>query len=138
MTARRYAEDTKVPAGQSQDQIKALLRKAGADSIAVYESAEQSAIAFRLQERLYKVTVPISKAAKNPGQDERRAWRLLLLLLKAKCEAINEGATTVEREFLADMLMPDGQTVGEWASPQLALAYKNGAMPTQLLIGGSK
>jgi len=138
MADRRFAEDTKVPVDRSQAAVKAELRKAGADQIAVYESADKSAVAFRLEARFYRITIPTTPGAKNAAQDERRAWRLLLLLLKAKLEAVREGATTVEREFLADMLMPDGSTVGEWAGPQLAIAYERGQMPAQLMIEGPK
>lgn len=133
----RYAERTIVPASQSQDSVKKLLRAAGSDQIAVYEAADKSAVAFRVDGRFYRITVPIALKA-DAAQEERRAWRLLLLLLKAKLEAVREGATTIEREFLADMLMPDGSTVAEWTAQPLALAYKEGAMPGQLLLPGRK
>lgn len=28
------------------------------------------------------------------------------------------GESTMEREFMADLVLPDGRTVGEWAVPQ--------------------
>jgi hypothetical protein len=133
--ARRFAEDTRVPVGQSQDAVKKLLKAAGSDQIAVYEAAEKSAVAFRIAGRFYRITVPVVEKA-NAEQEERRAWRLLLLLIKAKLEAVREGATTIEREFLADMLMPDGSTVAEWTAAPLALAYDKGEMPSQLLLPG--
>lgn len=138
MTSRRFAEDTAVPVGRSQDEVKDRLRKAGADRIAVYESAATSAVAFTLEGRMCRITIPTRPDAKDPRQDERRAWRLLLLLLKAKLEAVREGATTIEREFLADMLLADGSTVSEWAEPQLAIAYRDGVMPQHLMIEGPR
>jgi hypothetical protein len=134
--ARRYAEDTIVPVSRTQDEIKVALRKAGADRFAVYESDGMSSMAFGLPGGMFRITVPIDPAAKNPAQDARRAWRLLGLLMKAKLEAVREGATTIEREFLADMLLPDGSTVGEWATDQLRLSYESGKMPATLMIGG--
>lgn len=133
---RRFAEDTSVPTSKTQDEIKVRLRAAGADRIAVYEDSKSSAIAFSLGQGMYRVTVPIDPKAKNRAQDERRAWRLLGLLIKSKLEAVREGATTVEREFLADRLLPDGATMGEWSAAQLQVAYERGQMPTSLLIGG--
>jgi hypothetical protein len=133
---RRFAEDTSVPVGRSQDEVKVRLRGAGANQIAVFESDERTAVAFTLGDRMYRLTVPITPAAKDRRQDERRAWRLLLLLLKAKMEAVREGATTVEREFLADMLLPDGSTVYERAQDELRLAYAGGSMPDRLLLEG--
>lgn len=132
--SRRFAETTKVPIGQTQNEIKARLRAAGADQLAVFEGADKSAVAFRLAGRFYRIDVPIAAEAKDAGQEERRAWRLLGLLMKSKLEAVREGATTVEREFLADLVLPDGQTVSQWAAPQLQVAYERGAMPTQLQL----
>lgn len=135
---RRFAEDTSVPVGRSQDEVKDRLRRAGADRIAVYEDERSSAVAFTVQGRMYRITVPTTAEARDPRQDARRAWRLLLLLLKAKLEAVREGATTIEREFLADMLLPDGSTVYERAREELAIAYDGGSMPNRLLLEGPK
>jgi len=134
--ARRFAEDTRVPVSQSQESVKRLLKGAGSDQIAVYEASDKSAVAFRIDGRFYRITVPTPTGRASADQEMRRAWRLLLLLIKAKLEAVREGATTIEREFLADMLMPDGSTVAEWTAAPLALAYDKGEMPTQLLLPG--
>lgn len=134
--SRRFAEDTTVPVSRTQEEIKIALRKAGADRIAVYESDERSSIAFGLPGGMFRITVPLDPAPKNRAQDARRAWRLLGLLMKAKLEAVREGATTIEREFLADMLLPDGSTVGEWAEGRLRIAYETGQMPKTFLLGG--
>jgi hypothetical protein len=63
-----------------------------------------------------------------------RRWRSLLLRIKAKLEAIADGMTTVEEEFLANLMLPDGSTVIEEVLPRLAVAYETGKMP-QLLPG---
>ncbi len=46
------------------------------------------------------------------------------------------GASTVEREFYADTVMPNGQPLIEWLEPEIQRAYDTGAMPQQLLLGG--
>lgn len=135
MAARRFAEDTKVPVGQSQGEVKDMLRKAGADRLAIYEDGKGSAVAFEIRGRMYRLDVP-RKATKDPEQEERRMWRLTLLLVKAKLEAVREGATTIEREFLADAIPYDGRRMAEWAEPELQIAYQEGRMPKQLLLGG--
>lgn len=135
---RRFAEDTAVSVSQTQGEIKARLRTAGADQIAVFESDDRSAVAFRIGSAMYRITVPTDPKAKNVAQDARRAWRLLGLLMKSKLEAVREGATTVEREFLADMLLYDGQTLSERLGPELQLAHAEGRMPAKLLLEGPK
>ncbi|GGL48098.1 hypothetical protein [Caulobacter rhizosphaerae] len=135
---RRFAEDTKVPVSRSQDEAKAMLRKMNADMIAVYEDTARHALAFTMEGRQYRISVPLKLDAKNREQETRRTWRLLVLLLKSKLEAVREGATTIEREFLADMVLPTGQTVSEWVGPQMALAYEKGQMPTALLLEGPR
>lgn len=138
MSQRRYAEDTKVPVGRTQLQLKERLQKAGADQVAVFESAEGGAVAFRLAGSMYRLTVPANPRAKDPAQDLRRSWRLLFILTTTKLEAIRDGASTPEREFLADMLLYDGQTVGGWMTPQIDQARAEGRMPKQLLLEGPK
>ena len=138
MTTRRFAEDTKVSVGKSQGEVKDLLRRAGAGKMAIYEDKAGSAVMFEIGAGMYRIMVPIPKA-KTPAvaeQEERRAWRLMLLLIKAKLEAVREGATTIEREFLSDRLLYDGTTVGQWAARELDEATKIGRMPTTFLLTG--
>lgn len=65
-------------------------------------------------------------------------WRALALVIKAKLEAVAAGITTIEDEFLAHTVLPDGQTVGEFMQPQIAIAYERGSMPTTLMLEGPK
>lgn len=133
--SRRFAEDTDVSVDRSAAEVKKRLRAAGADTVAIYEAAERSAVAFTAAGRMYRITVPIKLDVRNAAQEERRAWRLLLLLVKSKLEAVREGATTIEREFLADMLLGDGSTVHQRAAEEIRLAYESGEVPRLLLSG---
>lgn len=85
-------------------------------------------------------TTEDDRAQRWVAAEERRRWRAQLLLLKAKLEMIAMGATTVEREFMADMLMANGQTVAQQALPQLAAMYKDGKMPKGgiLMLGSGR
>ena len=42
------------------------------------------------------------------------------------------GITTLESEFLANLVLPDGGTVGDWLAPQIDEAYATGRMPPML------
>lgn len=62
----------------------------------------------------------------------RQRWRALALVIKAKLEAVECGISTIEREFLANVVMPDGSTVGDVIEEQIANAYLTGKMPPLL------
>jgi hypothetical protein len=53
----------------------------------------------------------------------RARWRCTLELATAKFNAIDEGITTVELEFLSDTATPDGRTVGEWMRPGVEAVF---------------
>lgn len=67
----------------------------------------------------------------------RTRWRCMLLIVKAKLELIGMQLSTVEREFLADITLPDGRSVGEWLRPGIEKAYLGGNMPRMLGMGPS-
>jgi hypothetical protein len=136
---RRYAQDTKVPAGITKDEIERLLRKGGASQIfsGFDEDTKQITLGWRLDGRNYKLTSSTDRPTRrcDEQQIEREAWRVLLLLLKAKLEVIAAGGTTFESEFLANLLLPDGTTVGEDVLPKVAHAYETASMPNLLGAG---
>lgn len=132
---RRYAARTEVPISRSQDQVKVELRKVGADQIGVMESSTQAFVVFLVRDVRYRITTAPFKAAKGQDieQEQRRQWRAILLLVKAKVVSIMEGISTVEREFLADAIMPDGSTWADHAPRMIAAAYKEGGAPRLML-----
>lgn len=136
---RRYAQDTKVPAGVTKDDIERRLRKAGASQIysGYDEDQKRITLGFRIDGRHYKLTSSTDRPTRrcDEQQIEREAWRVLLLLLTAKLEVIAAGGTTFEQEFLANLLLPDGSTVADDVLPKVAEAYATGSMPHLLGAG---
>ena len=65
----------------------------------------------------------------------RRWWPTLLLIIRAKLEAVEPGITTLESEFLANPVLPNGGAGGEWLAPQIDPAYATGRMPPMLGAG---
>lgn len=59
----------------------------------------------------------------------RATWRALLLLVKAKLVAVDQGVTTIEQEFLPHILLPGGETFGDHILPQIHAAYAAGEVP---------
>lgn len=132
MNRRAYAEDTKVPIAQSRAQIETMLKKAGATRIVTMDEALEGIVAFMLAGRLIRLRIAIPGDASD--QRRRAVWRAIGLVVKAKIEAVAQGITTVEQEWLAHVVLPDGSTVSDWVEPQLRLAYHQGRMPTEPLM----
>lgn len=66
---------------------------------------------------------------------ERQRWRALILLTKAKLEAIELGLSTVGREFLADLMLPGWVTVHEEIATKILAVYETGNLPPLLGAG---
>jgi hypothetical protein len=149
--AQRYAKGTTVSVRSSVQQVEKLLAQHGASGF-VYgwdEASRGTRIMCRIEGKMlrFEVTKPhVSEfketekgrarapdAAKRACEaEERRRWRVLVLLIKAKFEAIETGYTSIEKEFLADLVLPNGSTVHDWASKQIENAYNSGKMPSLL------
>lgn len=152
--ARRYAEGTDVSADKSRQELEALLDKHGATEFAIHRDSERTTIMYRMKDRMVKQVVtypPRAAYLKDPKhywktrsdaqvqsmQDAewRRLWRAQVLITKAKLEMIASGGSTFEREFLADMMLANGETVAEAVLPRIAESYETGRMPANLLLG---
>lgn len=144
MTA--YAADTTVPAGRTREEIERMLASSGAQKFGYLTGPAEAVIAFELRDKMVRIHLPlppIKDYAVTPGkqtrrpatmiaardQDHKARWRALALGIKAKLVFIDSGIRTFEQEFLNDFVMPNGQTLGEVAIPQLADAVKSGRMP---------
>lgn len=136
----RYAEGTNVTADRSRLELEKTLRRFGADQFitAWDDTTGSNMIAFRMGGRHIRLDVPIpdpedaafrltpsgrvrsTSAARDMYEQEvRRRWRSLLLVVKAKLTAVADGISTLEREFLADMVTADGRTVEQVMRPHL-------------------
>lgn len=150
----RFAASTSVAPEKSRAEIEATLKRYGADQFGYTWDAEAARIMFRLKGILVCLMLPLpdrkareythsSQGRRSPAAAEktydqavRQRWRALLLVIKAKLEAVQSGISTLQREFLADTLLPNRQTAGEWLIPQIADAYATGQQPSLLLTNG--
>lgn len=147
----RFAASTSVPVERTRQEIEAVLRRYGADQFVSGWEHGRAMLGFRVHDRMVRFELPLPKEAdykwkwnatdnqkqKQLAQDERQRWRALLLVIKAKLEAVESKIATFESEFLAHIVMPNNRTVGEILIPQLAAAYASKTMP-KLLGDGSK
>lgn len=141
----RFAENTEVPVEKSRSEIERLIVRYGATSTAFMSGSGRAMIAFEASGRriLFELPLPeiTEKRFEKDGRGTIRApakrheiwekacrqrWRALALVIKAKLEAVQSGITTFEDEFLAHIVMPDGQTVAQHVKPTIAASYKSG------------
>jgi len=149
----KYAEGTSVDTGRSRIELEKLLRRFGADQFAYAwdESGGREMLGFRIANRQVRIDLPMpdiddpefrltptgqvrstSAARDRYDQEVRRRWRSLVLIVKAKLTAVADGISTIEREFLADLVIADGRTLSQWLEPQLEDAYNRGEIPALL------
>ena len=153
----KYAENTRVSSEQSRNEIERLVMKYGAGQFVYGTQEERAVIGFTMVNRQVKFFLPLprrsefstykrgyttydrspSATADKYEQAVRQRWRALALVIKAKLEAVESGITEFESEFLAHIVMPNGQTVGEALKPQIESAYQSGKMPPLLGYDGA-
>lgn len=151
-----YADGTKVPVKTSRDEIENMVAKHGGDQILVGAIDGKSIVQFRARNRYIRLTIYAAterdrKVGYTPtgqertgkslatalDQENRRRWRSMALLVKAKFTAIDDGIVSFEDEWLAETVMANGQTVKEQIQPQLAASYDSGEMgPLQISFRG--
>jgi hypothetical protein len=143
----KFAEGTSVSVEKSRAEIEGLITRYGATSTGFLTAPDRSVIVFEAKGRRIRFDLPLPSkedkrfardgrgSARSPAkrleaweQACRQKWRALALVIKAKLEAVESGITTFEDEFLAHIVMPDGQTVGAHIKPRIAEAYDSGSM----------
>lgn len=148
----RYAHGTMVSSEKSKAEIERLLIRYGASSFVSGWQGDQAAISFEMRNRRIKFVLPLpSKTDKafthTPGRGNRRSeaetykaweqatrqrWRALALVCKAKLEAVESKIASFDDEFMAHIVMPDGKTVSEHATPLITAAYSSGKVKALL------
>lgn len=57
---------------------------------------------------------------------------LLAPVIKAKLEVVESGISVLDEEFLAQIVLPDGSTAGDFLVPQIERVYESGDMPKMI------
>jgi hypothetical protein len=153
----QYAKTTAVSSEQRRTEIERTLRRYGATGFAYGWDQSHASVMFEMERRRVRFKLPMPNpqdkefthtpdrglkrsrdaADKAYEQAVRQRWAALSLVIKAKLEAIEAGISTLDEEFLAHLVLPDGSTVAERTIPQLDAAYAGQALPA-LLPGGAR
>lgn len=152
----RYASNTDVSSSKSRQEIESTLERYGCTAFMYGWEGTNAIICFQASGRRIKFELPLPardapeftctqarKTRRSPEQAKaaweqatRQRWRALALVIKAKLEAVESGISVFDEEFMANIMLPDGRTVGQFMLPQIEASYSKGGMP-KLLPGVS-
>ena len=149
----QFANNTTVSPEKTQNDIRDTLRRYGAGRFGIMEEADKAHVMFEFDRLMIQLTVslpdkaefvktetgrPRKTSAVNEAYNQaiRQRWRALLLAIKAKLEAIECGISTIEKEFMAFVVMPDGKSLGDHLIPKLKNISATGKMPKLLSFTG--
>lgn len=152
----KFAETTDVPVERTMEEIRAVLKRYQAKSFIAGEIDSRVVVMFEAHGRRIRFACPLpdlndiefqavvgNQFAKKGEplqakyeQAVRQRHRALLLTIKAKLESVESGIETFEEAFMPQIVLPSGQTMSEWAVPQIEKAYAGGEMPP--LLGSGK
>lgn len=142
----QYAKNTNVSSELSRLEIEKILIRYGADNFAYATANGMAMIGFSMFDRQVKFVLPLPPKEEfryTPTGRERtenslyeaweqacrQRWRALKLVIQAKLEAVECGISVFEDEFMSNIVLPGGQTVGDFMKPQIAEAYRVGIPP---------
>lgn len=140
-----YAEKTEVPVAKTRAEIERLLETHKAKSYATavdYETC-RARVQFRLNDRIVRFLIALPDRRKAGGalarieRSERQRWRALLLVIRAKLESVESQIETFDSAFLAQIVMPNDQTVADLITPAVIESYTSGRMPRGLLAAST-
>lgn len=137
-TTKPYGSTT-VPVSKSQEELRGLLRKFGADQFTLGEGRDFAGVEFLHDDVLVRMRCPVvsdeaaierdtrhvGRAEKEATASEReraRVWRVLVWTVKARLVAVEEGIETFEQAFLAHLVNPStGRTIWQDVGPEIEL-----------------
>jgi len=152
----KFATNTSVSTDRTRAEIEAVLRRYGASHFGYASAPDKAVIGFQANDRRVKFVIPLPdpdarefthtdakrmkrepKAAYAEWEKAcRQRWRALALCIKAKLEAVECGITTFESEFLAHIVLPNGETMADRALPYIAEAYATNNTPPMISFDG--
>jgi hypothetical protein len=94
--AGQFAAKTAVPVDRSRSEIERTLTRYGAEAFSYGWDGDRAVVMFQAQGRRirFDVVVPDQSSETKRAQVERQRWRALLLVIKAKLEAVAIGIVT--------------------------------------------
>lgn len=151
----KFAAGTSVSSETSKTEIERTVRRYGATGFTSGWQDNMAAVGFVIEGRKVRFRMQLPDPADDKfcrylrgsvayqrdaaaahklwEQACRQKWRALALVIKAKLEAVDAGISVIQDEFLSNIVLDDGRTVGEVIRPQIDEHYRVGGPATLLL-----
>ena len=135
-------------------EIEEMVMRYGAKSFAAGLEVGRAMVVFDINNRRLRFVLPLpdqtsteftrkkrydkivdcapEETIKKWEQACRQRWCALLLVIKAKLEAVESGISTFDHEFLANIVQKNGMTIGEAWLPKLQGIIDSSKMPPLL------
>jgi hypothetical protein len=145
-----YAQNTTVTSEASRAEIERTIARYGAEGFSYGWNPEAAMVEFAMKGRRIRFILQLPDKGRFARTERRRQlrspkaaeeafekavrqrWRALALVIKAKLEAVEAEISEFEQEFLGNIVLPNGTTVGEFMVPQIQQVYATGEMPPML------
>lgn len=158
--AKGYAHGTTVTAQQTQAEIMGLLAARGVNKIATMNEPSRFALAFEFDGVPYRISLPLpepdeprfttykqgaSTYSRSEGSAKQlfekelnRKWRAFGMVIKAKLVAVEEGISSMEAEFIGNVVLASGRTLSETHASELPALAKAGKVAALALPGAPR
>lgn len=147
----KYAANTSVSEEKSKSDLEKMLIRYGAEGFGYMWRDGSAAVMFEFKGYSIKIKVTLpnrndkrftltdtgrerseAQAQKAFEQASRQIWRVLIMMIQAKFEAILMGTTTFEHEFMSYIMIDDKRTVGDEMIPRIKNARDTDKIPLLL------
>lgn len=149
MSARAYAEGTSVPVSRTIAELRSVVEKYGGSGWIHAEHEHKAMVGWTYQGRAVRFVIalptmdhprvkwmegdrnrirPANQRPNAQKAEERRIWRSLFAVVKAKLVAVDDGVVGFEAEFLSNIVLPgtDGATIYDGIAGRLDQLLESG------------
>lgn len=106
-----YAKNTKTTVANSRAEIANLIERFGVGNLATGRMSGRDFVMFDHNGQTYRFQIE----PQDDEREERRQWRCMVLYIKSALVLVREGVRDLDTVFLADRILPGGQSWGEYA-----------------------
>ena len=151
-----YAAGTTVSSAKTMGEIQGMLAARGVVKVGTMAEPQSFILAFEFDGVPYRITLPLpdpqarkfthstvgprSENAYREAYEKEvnRVWRAFGMVIKAKLVAVEEGISTIAREFIGDAVLASGQTFREAYADDLPKALASGKLAGALALGSGR